>query len=779
VEWRHGATDLNGSGMISKTCHNLALLVFLPAIISSALAQTVPSLAISASNKVFTLGWSASGSPSPQNVISWNVGVNSTITGAGQSAGIIKTPYWNNTLLMNGNATGDTVNCSNLLDNSGSATTACVTQHSSQHPWDYWAINSNTPGPDSDATFNRRLLNGYQNKGDSEAPYVSSITISNIPYASYDLVAYFSSDTAGRIGHVTVGGSTYYFSTLGPLANAGTNALFVQTTEMNSLNSPGADYAVFSNLTGSSQQIQVSIPDWGGLAGFQISRAPSVASSASNLVLQETSSLTPPVTWQTSSLAVNSNNGNFLATFLATSSSRFFRLGTAPPFAFAGAYLTNGLVAYWKLHDGAGYLASDSSGNQNPLPLVGTPPWGPGFLSLNGATQYGDAGSNFVSSLDLRDKTICAWINKTGSSQKGIVDKSFDVSGFGYGGWGFWVLADGHLEWTVADANPYYDSGSAAIDLNRWTFVTVVWHYSSQIADFYVNGVVNSAVQTAAGERASGAARVQVGNIRNNLSSGTYAFDGSMRDVAIYNRALSAAEVGSNFLATEFNTNVPAPDLLYYKMTEHNQSNPPVVLADSSTGGTTPGTLFAPNVVQWQPNVASIPETSIHFNGTATYIDTSNLLQLNFTTNLFTINLWVMPLTANGYLLDNEDSSTNGWYLSVGGAYGLNIGANAGGAGTAVSTANGAVKNGLFTMVTLVRTDATNVLIYLNGNKTATTGSFMSPAISSQSLLVGRDRAGMHFLDGNLWLLQMWNEPLTPSDVVNLYLNQISGLPWP
>jgi hypothetical protein len=37
----------------------------------------------------------------------------------------------------------------------------------------------------------------------------------------------------------------------------------------------------------------------------------------------------------------------------------------------------------------------------------------------------------------------------------------------------------------------------------------------------------------------------------------------------------------------------------------------------------------------------------------------------------------------------------------------------------------------------------------------------------------------MHFLDGNIWLLQIWGTPLTSGDVANLYLNQSSGFPWP
>jgi hypothetical protein len=211
-------------------------------------------------------------------VISWNMDVNSTITGGNQFAGIVMEPYWNNTELMIGNATGDPVISSNLVDNSGTATGLMVAQNSSQNPWDYWAINFTTPAQDADGTFNRRLLNGYQNKGATEAPYTSSITISAIPYSTYDLYVYFSSDNAGRDGSVTDGSTTYYFSTLGQAETAGVNALFAQTTETSSANHPGADYAVFSGLTANLETIDVTVPEYGGIAGFQIVAVPEPAS---------------------------------------------------------------------------------------------------------------------------------------------------------------------------------------------------------------------------------------------------------------------------------------------------------------------------------------------------------------------------------------------------------------------------------------------------------------------------------------------------------------------
>ena len=222
----------------------------------------------------------------------------------------------------------------------------------------------------------------------------------------------------------------------------------------------------------------------------------------------------------------------------------------------SAGYLENGLIVYWKLADGGGSVAVDSSGNGNALSLIGAPTWGGNYLSLNGSTQFGDAGTN-AAELTFQDMSISAWIKKTGSSYKAIVDKSFDIPGFGYGGWGLRIQADGHLQFWGGQACS--DNGTQTIHPGEWAFVTVVWHATSYNADFYINGILNSINNNGATVNlpTDGNADLLLGNMQNNLGNGIYAFDGFIRDVGIYNRALTAAEVATNFLATEDTNVVP------------------------------------------------------------------------------------------------------------------------------------------------------------------------------------------------------------------------------
>jgi hypothetical protein len=255
-----------------------------------------------------------------------------------------------------------------------------------------------------------------------------------------------------------------------------------------------------------------------------------------------------------------------------SSQTRFFKVQLVLP---ESSYIANGLVAYWKLNDEDGTAAADSSGFNHTLYLSNSPSWGPGWLVMNGSDQYGDAGTS-TADISYSDMTVCAWVNKYGYSEKGIVDKSFNIAGVGSGGWGFWVQDDGHVSfYGGGDGQSCVDNGGATIVPGQWEFVAVVWHEYSpaggyeQQADFYYNGLISASVgNSAVGTTSSiGAADVQVGNLQDDLSNGAFAFDGSMHDVAIYNRALTANEVQSNFLSTEYTTNVSVPELLYYKMT--------------------------------------------------------------------------------------------------------------------------------------------------------------------------------------------------------------------
>jgi hypothetical protein len=449
-----------------------------------------------------------------------------------------------------------------------------------------------------------------------------------------------------------------------------------------------------------------------------------------------------------------------------------------------GGYITNGLAAYWKMNETNGSIAHDSSVNGLDLYLSNSPSWGSNYLILNGTSQYGDAGSNGFACLDTNDITICAWISNTGNSTDVIASK-WDTNN--KAGWSFDVLSNGLLDMYVdGNADVMKNTGPSTVAGGQWTFVAVVWHNvpGNYTADFYFDGVLDSSKNSGEpSQTSSGSAHLVVGGVYEG--TGGY-FDGCMHDVAIYNRALTSWEIGFNFLSSEFITNVLDPDLLYYKMSESNQTSVPIHLANSSNPDGPTG-LYASNAsVIWTSGLRGQPDSALHFDGVSSYIDTGLAppfdwlsAAFDFTTNLFTINLWVEPTSSyNHYLMQDQDSSgTNGWFLSLDGSYHVLFGTMSNEVPYSVSTTAKA-QNWTWDMVSVVRTSLTNVIIYVNGSADVS-GYFPCPNSSTNTLKIAIDPVETNIYDGNLWLIQVWTTNLSPSDIANLYYNQGRGIPWP
>jgi len=199
--------------------------------------------------------------------VSWNYDRNGTVTGTAV-AGVVPVANWNNS--WPSNPTTD------LVDDTGASTTIDLAYTS----FNTWNIQGSHPGVDGDGSYNKELLNGYLNAGPAgwNPPVTSSsVAISQIPYASYNIIVYFSSDGGGREGQVGNGSATYYFSTLGAASIAGSNATLTQTTSTSVSDYAAGNYAIFTGLSGASQTITLQMRDndeWGGIAGFQVVAVP-------------------------------------------------------------------------------------------------------------------------------------------------------------------------------------------------------------------------------------------------------------------------------------------------------------------------------------------------------------------------------------------------------------------------------------------------------------------------------------------------------------------------
>jgi len=188
------------------------------------------------------------------------------------------------------------------------------------------------------------------------------------------------------------------------------------------------------------------------------------------------------------------------------------------------------LVGYWKFDEGTGSSTIDSSGDGNNGVWYGTPAGTSGYYSAGKVGNWAGYFSNNSIGIPIihanQQITIAVWIKAVSTSYIQLIVHGGSSDQFR-------IQADGNLWFYSASGNSINLStvGLNAADGN-WHFVTAVSDGTS--AYIYVDGI----------QKAS-----STGSLNQNGWSqiGTYngvdLFAGSMDDLRIYNRALSASEV--------------------------------------------------------------------------------------------------------------------------------------------------------------------------------------------------------------------------------------------
>src|SRR2546426_10796669 len=201
---------------------------------------------------------------------------------------------------------------------------------------------------------------------------------------------------------------------------------------------------------------------------------------------------------------------------------------------------TSGLVAAYGFSEGAGPTVADASGNNHTGTLGGGVTW-------TAAGRYGSAlvfnGAGFVTIPDTAAlqlttaMTLEAWVSPTTVSSvwRDVIYKGNDnyyLSGTSTNA--SWPAGGGTFGGTTIETY-----GTAAVAVNTWTHLAVT--YDGATVRLYVSGVqVSSLART--GSLATSTNPLQIGG---DSIWGQY-FQGTIDEVRVYNRALSAAEIGTD-----------------------------------------------------------------------------------------------------------------------------------------------------------------------------------------------------------------------------------------
>jgi hypothetical protein len=250
------------------------------------------------------------------------------------------------------------------------------------------------------------------------------------------------------------------------------------------------------------------------------------------------------------------------------SSPASFTLASLPASGFKAAVMTNSPVGYWELDEASGPTAFDYAGGHNGtyggVSTIGTdgprPPAQPGFASTNTGVQT--TGFIIDSAVTLppvnlstsNRVTITAWVKPSGVQQAyaGLVfsRSAGTIAGLSYNS-NATKLA---YEWAGNRVN--FDSGMSLPD-GQWSLVALVVTPTNATLYCGTNQSIRTAVDTFAQPVQTFSGNTMIGlDVSGGESART--FNGSIDEVAIYDRALSSDDINALFAAA-VGTIIPLP----------------------------------------------------------------------------------------------------------------------------------------------------------------------------------------------------------------------------
>ena len=190
-------------------------------------------------------------------------------------------------------------------------------------------------------------------------------------------------------------------------------------------------------------------------------------------------------------------------------------------------------------YPGTGTTWTDLSGSGNNGTLTN----GPTFDSANGGSLVFDGVNDYVSTpLSLGGYTaftLAAWIKTTTASKE--VVSTYGVTNI----FEFWINPNKTISiYTYSGASTTYRASSTVVGTGSWVYCVGTYNATTTL-NMYINGVLDNGALTGTIPAFvnSGSSTVVIGNV----NSGSFYFNGSISQVSIYNRALSATEISTNF----------------------------------------------------------------------------------------------------------------------------------------------------------------------------------------------------------------------------------------
>lgn len=223
----------------------------------------------------------------------------------------------------------------------------------------------------------------------------------------------------------------------------------------------------------------------------------------------------------------------------------WINIGANPPQCTNTSFASD-LVGHWKLDESNGTTATDSAGG-NDGTLVNGPVWQPTSGKIGGALSFDGVDDSVALSSDpigTNTVTICFWANPATDDYPYFLGNS-KVQ--------FQIWPGSYLKFTSNNSTQL--SSTSTLPIGSWSHICVVrMSGTNGPSTIYIDGIEDSSGN-------SGTPESPIFNLafgaQYDIAGGNY--EGRLDDVRIYNRALSAAEIGQLYNGMDWVTTGPDP----------------------------------------------------------------------------------------------------------------------------------------------------------------------------------------------------------------------------
>ena len=396
---------------------------------------------------------------------------------------------------------------------------------------------------------------------------------------------------------------------------------------------------------------------------------------------------------------------------------------------------------------------------------------GTGSTSFDGTNDYISLGTVPMTT----NHTISAWVYVIADATVKTIFDSRDANNDG-------ILLMFNADETLGYELNTEDLTTAVQPTNSWIHVAISYDGSTQ--KLYVDGVLDQSASNSQTISVSSTAYI---GARSHTGRSNY-FNGSMKNVAIWNRALTATEVQNVMYKTyaEVSGRLASGLVSWWALDvdytdykgSNNGTNYGSTLNTDLYGGDTP---VIPRGIDNAPTVQAdaIGAGSALFNGSSEYISCGNDSSLQVGTSDFSVTAWVYRTADDGAIFGYGDTSPNPFFhIYENATEQLRVRINDGGGDTNMKSSASSFAEDEWThvAVTIDRDSATGGKIYFDGiEATVDEDDFTSQQSTlvngSVGAYIGARASGgslSSFHAGNISQVGLWNRVLTQAEIQSI-----------